>query len=81
MEVRPFPTTTAGLRRLAAWLEHDTDTALQRLAGVGVTPTFWRTPWGDTAPWSTQIARDRGNLVHYTAALLECGGPLRKIAD
>lgn len=53
--------------RDARWLERDTDTALQRLAGVGVTPTFWRTPWGDTAPWSNQIARDRDlQLVGWT---------------
>jgi peptidoglycan-N-acetylglucosamine deacetylase len=51
-----------------AWLASDTDAALKRLAGLGVTPTFWRTPWGDTAPWSTQIARDRDlRLVGWTA--------------
>jgi peptidoglycan/xylan/chitin deacetylase (PgdA/CDA1 family) len=51
-----------------AWLARDTDTALRRLAGLGVTPTFWRTPWGDTAPWSTQIARDRDlRLIGWTA--------------
>ena len=27
------------------------------LASVGVRPTLWRTPWGDTAPWSAQVAR------------------------
>lgn len=54
--------------RDAAWLEHDTDSALQRLAGVGVRPAFWRTPWGDTAPWSAQIARDRDlRLIGWTA--------------
>ena len=51
-----------------AWLARDTDAALRRLAGLGVTPTFWRTPWGDTAPWSTHIARDRDlRLVGWTA--------------
>jgi peptidoglycan/xylan/chitin deacetylase (PgdA/CDA1 family) len=50
-----------------AWLARDTDAALRRLAGLGVTPVFWRTPWGDTAPWSTQIARDRDlRLVEWT---------------
>jgi peptidoglycan/xylan/chitin deacetylase (PgdA/CDA1 family) len=42
-----------------AWLKDDTDSALRRLAGLGLTPAFWRTPWGDTAPWTAQIARDR----------------------
>ena len=54
--------------RDAEWLERDTDAALERLAGVGVRPTFWRTPWGDTAPWSTQIARDHDlRLIGWTA--------------
>ena len=51
-----------------AWLARDTDAALRRLAALGVTPTFWRTPWGDTAPWSTQIARERDlRLIGWTA--------------
>jgi peptidoglycan/xylan/chitin deacetylase (PgdA/CDA1 family) len=50
-----------------AWLERDTDAALERLAGLGVTPTFWRTPWGDTAPWTAQIARDHDlRLIGWT---------------
>lgn len=54
--------------RDAAWLERDTDAALQRLATVGVKPAFWRTPWGDMAPWSTQVARDRElRLIGWTA--------------
>jgi peptidoglycan-N-acetylglucosamine deacetylase len=54
--------------RDAAWLQRDTDAALRRLAGLGVAPTLWRTPWGDTAPWSTQIARDRTlRLIGWTA--------------
>jgi peptidoglycan/xylan/chitin deacetylase (PgdA/CDA1 family) len=54
--------------RDAAWVERDTDAALQILAGVGVKPAFWRTPWGDTAPWSTRIARDRDlRLIGWTA--------------
>ncbi len=48
--------------------ERDTDAALQRLAELGVRPAFWRTPWGDVAPWSTQVARDRGlRLIGWTA--------------
>jgi peptidoglycan-N-acetylglucosamine deacetylase len=54
--------------RDAAWLERDTDAALKRLAAVGVRPAFWRTPWGDVAPWSTQVARDRDlRLIGWTA--------------
>ena len=54
--------------RDAAWLNDDTDSALRRLAEVGVRPAFWRTPWGDTAPWTAQIARDRDlRLIGWTA--------------
>lgn len=53
--------------RDAVWLERDTDAALQRLTDLGVTPTFWRTPWGDMAPWSMRIARDRDlRLIGWT---------------
>ncbi|MFZ1997489.1 MAG: polysaccharide deacetylase family protein [Solirubrobacteraceae bacterium] len=54
--------------RDAAWLTRDTGAALRRLAGLGVRPTIWRTPWGDMAPWSAQIARDRDlRLIGWTA--------------
>jgi peptidoglycan-N-acetylglucosamine deacetylase len=54
--------------RDADWLARDTDAALARLAGVGVRPALWRTPWGDTAPWSEQIARARElRLIGWTA--------------
>ncbi|HXD68014.1 MAG TPA: polysaccharide deacetylase family protein [Solirubrobacteraceae bacterium] len=54
--------------RDAEWLARDTDAALQRLAGVGVRPSLWRTPWGDTAPWSAQIAHARElRLIGWTA--------------
>ena len=53
--------------RDAAWLQRDTDAALGRLAGLGLRPSLWRTPWGDTAPWSVQVARDRDlRLVGWT---------------
>jgi peptidoglycan-N-acetylglucosamine deacetylase len=53
--------------RDAHWLEHDTDAALRRLAGVAVRPSLWRTPWGDTAPWSAGIARMRDlRLIGWT---------------
>lgn len=54
--------------RDAEWLERDTDAALERLAGVAVRPSLWRTPWGDTAPWSAGIARTHGlRLIGWTA--------------
>ena len=31
-------------------------TALGALAAADVRPTLWRTPWGDTAPWTTTVA-------------------------
>jgi peptidoglycan/xylan/chitin deacetylase (PgdA/CDA1 family) len=54
--------------RDAAWLARDTGAALRRLGSLGITPTFWRTPWGDTAPWSVQIASERDlQLIGWTA--------------
>jgi peptidoglycan-N-acetylglucosamine deacetylase len=42
-----------------AWCEEDTDRALERLRGLGADPQLWRTPWGETAPWTAEIAADR----------------------
>ncbi len=42
------------------WGRADTERALQRLSGLGVTPTLWRTPWGDTAPWTEPLAIELG---------------------
>ncbi len=54
-------------QRDAAWLEADTDQALRRLAELGVSPTLWRTPWGDTAPWTADVAARHGlRLIHWT---------------
>jgi peptidoglycan/xylan/chitin deacetylase (PgdA/CDA1 family) len=54
-------------QRDAQWLERDTDAALRRLARLGVRPNLWRTPWGDTAPWSVGLARARGlRLIEWT---------------
>lgn len=51
-----------------AELEADTDVALAVLAELGVHPTRWRTPWGVTAPWSREVAADRGlELTHWSA--------------
>lgn len=41
-------------------VEADTDRALEELAAIGVAPERWRTPWGDTAPWTAEIAAERG---------------------
>ena len=50
-----------------AWLEADTERGLLRLAKLGVRPTLWRTPWGDTAPWTARVAERHGlQLVHWT---------------
>ena len=30
-------------------------------------PTLWRTPWGDTAPWSARVARENGlRIIGWT---------------
>jgi peptidoglycan/xylan/chitin deacetylase (PgdA/CDA1 family) len=47
-------------QRDAAWLARDTSRALGLLASVGVEPTLWRTPWGDTAAWSADVAAEHG---------------------
>lgn len=45
------------------WGRSDTRAALARLNEIGVRPTLWRTPWGDTAPWSVPVAREYGLRV------------------
>jgi peptidoglycan-N-acetylglucosamine deacetylase len=53
--------------RDARWLRDDTDSALGRLAALGIRPALWRTPWGDTAPWSSEIAGERDlRLIGWT---------------
>src|SRR6201981_4032132 len=42
--------------RDAAWGRADTAHALERLRAVGVAPHLWRTPWGDVAPWTSDVA-------------------------
>jgi peptidoglycan-N-acetylglucosamine deacetylase len=49
------------------WLRDDTHAALAELAAAGVRPTLWRTPWGDTAPWTATVARQYGlRLIGWT---------------
>jgi peptidoglycan-N-acetylglucosamine deacetylase len=40
------------------WGRRDTSRALALLASVGVRPTLWRTPYGDSAAWSQQVASE-----------------------
>jgi peptidoglycan-N-acetylglucosamine deacetylase len=49
--------------RTRAEVERDADRALAVLAGLGVCPRRWRTPWGDTPPWSAAVAAARGLRV------------------
>jgi peptidoglycan/xylan/chitin deacetylase (PgdA/CDA1 family) len=54
--------------RTRAEVERDTDRALAALAVLGAAPVLWRTPWGDTAPWTEEVARERGlELAGWTA--------------
>ena len=47
-------------QRRRDWVERDTDRALSRLDLLDVRPRLWRTPWGDTAPFTKWVAADRG---------------------
>jgi peptidoglycan/xylan/chitin deacetylase (PgdA/CDA1 family) len=50
-----------------AWCARDTDTALERLRRIGADPRLWRTPWGDVAPWTPELAATRDlRLVGWT---------------
>ena len=50
-----------------AWGRNDTSQALARLSGLGVSPSLWRTPWGELAWWSGGVAREQHlRLVHWT---------------
>ena len=49
--------------RDAAWLRADTERALERLRALGVSPRLWRTPWGDVAPWTADIAAEHGLTI------------------
>lgn len=53
--------------RDADWCRADTDRALSALRSVDVEPRLWRTPWGDTAPWTEAIAAEHDlRLVGWT---------------
>lgn len=45
----------------------DTECALAVLEQLGVEPSLWRTPWGDLAPFSEQVAAEYGlRIVGWT---------------
>ncbi len=49
-------------------VEDETDRALEALTALGASPRLWRTPWGDTAPWTEAVAASRGlTLAGWTA--------------
>lgn len=53
--------------RDAEWCARDADAALGRLRGLGVAPHLWRTPWGQVASWTPEVALARGlRLVGWT---------------
>ncbi len=70
-----------------AELEADTDRALGVLAGLGVLPSRWRTPWGVVGPHTERVAADRGlALTHWTADTEDWAGEpwptlLARVAD
>jgi peptidoglycan-N-acetylglucosamine deacetylase len=52
----------------AAEGQGDLTRALETLAGVGVRPTLWRTPWGVEAAWTGPLAERHGlSLVSWSA--------------
>lgn len=49
------------------WCARDADTALASLRRLGADPRLWRTPWGDMAPWTADVARRRRlRLIGWT---------------
>jgi len=55
------------VRHSVDWCRRDTARALDLLGSIGVRPTLWRTPWGDTAPWSADVAHEnRLRIIGWT---------------
>lgn len=69
--------------RDVAWGRADTQRALERLGAVGVAPRLWRTPWGDEAPWTSDVAEEHGlRLVGWTADTRDWrGDPAREMFE
>ncbi|MGI8632508.1 MAG: polysaccharide deacetylase family protein [Solirubrobacterales bacterium] len=58
-----------------AAIARDTDTALEVLDGAGVSPTWWRPPWGAPAPWTAELAAERGlRLIRWTVETYDWRG-------
>ncbi len=54
--------------RELSWGRRDIRRALSRLRALGADPELWRTPWGDSAPWTQGLAEELGlRLVGWTA--------------
>jgi peptidoglycan/xylan/chitin deacetylase (PgdA/CDA1 family) len=50
------------------WVAADLRRACGRLERLGVSPVRWRTPYGDQAPWTSELAREAGlELVGWSA--------------
>ena len=54
------PRTSAIPSTTPTWGRHDADKSLSVLTALGAQPRLWRTPWGDRAPWTAQVAAERG---------------------
>jgi peptidoglycan/xylan/chitin deacetylase (PgdA/CDA1 family) len=53
--------------RDAEWVRRDTCTALELLRAVGVRPSLWRTPWGNTADFTGSVAAEHAlRLVSWS---------------
>jgi chitooligosaccharide deacetylase len=57
-------------------IARDTERALTTLAGLGVAPRRWRTPWGVCAAWTDALAERHGlELVHWDVDPEDWAGP------
>jgi peptidoglycan-N-acetylglucosamine deacetylase len=65
------------------WGRHDTSLGLSRLRELGASPRLWRTPWGELAWWSGQVAREQNlRLVHWTVDTHDWrGDPAQQMFD
>jgi peptidoglycan-N-acetylglucosamine deacetylase len=54
-------------QRSIEWGRRDTARGLDLLRSLGVHARLWRAPWGDTAAWSSQVAREhRLRIIGWT---------------
>lgn len=42
------------------WGRRDLEASLNTLRGLGAAPSLWRTPWGDRASWTAELAEQQG---------------------